>query len=291
MKKCILYTLWAAVSVLALAACSDEEGTDPGTDGAPVVTIYKYSPVAPYNSDEDITLRFATNGKVRELYYFAEKKADKDAFIATNGEQAYADRVVSEGSKAADLGENPDYETTLTGMQGLYAITAVAVGHNNARRAYEADFLGLQWEDVVSGTYEFASNLVTKYGFPASVPTMLQICTTDDTLYRFKDVFGEGSSMKLVTLPDYEGKDDGGKYVFFRVPNQMTAFELGSLGNVNIRDIGYMTGDQSYITEGGFESGLYLDGPNKNAAFIYVQYYVSAGSLGYDYDYFTPDAD
>lgn len=288
MKKYILYTLWAAISVLALAACSDDEGTDPGTDGAPVVTIYKYSPVAPYNSDEDITLRFATNGKVRELYYFAEKKADKDAFIATNGEQAYADRVVSEGSKAADLGENPDFETTLTGMQGLYAITAVAVGHNNARRAYEAEFLGLQWEDVVSGTYKFG--ILSQMGLQP-VPTMLQICTSDDTLYRFKDVFGEGSSMKLVTLPDYEGKDDDGKYVFCRVPNMSTPYEHPTYGVIGVRDIGYMTGDLSNITEGGYESGLYLEGPNKNAAFICVQYYVSAGSLGYDYDFFTPDAD
>lgn len=41
--KKYLYVLVAVAGAVTLAACSADEGTEPGSDGSPVVTIYSYT--------------------------------------------------------------------------------------------------------------------------------------------------------------------------------------------------------------------------------------------------------
>ena len=283
----------AALTLVGLAACTEKLGTDPGTSADPKATIYQYAPGAGYNSDEDIALRFVSNGKVEKLFYLVELEAEKDAFIAEKGESEYAKKVVSEGQEvpAAEL---KAYNDTLTGLAGTYAVTAAAVAGNKTVLS-ESIFYGLSWTTVSKGTYEFAvlptvSDLVG-IEFPAAVQTEFQVCDTDPNMYRFKDVFGPGCSLKIVVMPDYTNTDDYGTYTFGRVPVQDTGFISPDFGPIGVRDIGYWQGDDSFVTEGGFESCLYTDGPDKGCLYLYVQYYVTKGNLGYNYDSYYPDAE
>jgi hypothetical protein len=167
-------------------------------------------------------------------------------------------------------------------LAGIYSITAVGVSKNGEiGKAFDFTFIGLEWTTLATGTYYFFNS--SRIGI-SSNPTTLQVCTTDDKLYRFKDVFAAGYSLKI-NLLELTGNDSQGTYTFFRVPVTATPFTYGSYGAVSVRDIGYWQNDDTWITEAGYESGMYAD----YYCFILVQYFVSGGSLGYDYDEFVPD--
>lgn len=280
MKKHI-YNLFAVLlATAAMTSCTVEEGTEPGNDAQPNVVMYQYTVKKPYNEDNDVAIRMAFNNKVEAAYYLVEKATEKESRIASMGEEGYMEYVVSNGTKVADATGEADI--TITDLYGKHAITAVAVsGSQKASAATE--FTGLEWADVVAGTYYF--DFGSKFSGMDSRPTTLQVCTTDATLYRFKDVFGEGANMKIQLMPDYKAADDGGTYTYFRVPAVETPFTYGSHGTVGVRDIGYWQGSEAWITTNGYESGMYED----YNCFVYVQYYVSAGNLGYGYDFFVPN--
>lgn len=288
MKKYIESLLLLCVAAFTLTACSEEEGTNPGGDGNPNVVVYQYTPGQPYNADNDITLRFATNNKVEAVYYLAEAEADYNSHIADMGEAGYNDYVVENGTQVEGIEGQSNVDVTLTDMMGTYYITAVAVS-GNQKKAYTTTFTGLAWEDVVSGTYIFNAQPVSgsAIGLP-NTPTTLQVCTTDPTLYRFKDLFGEGYSMKINML-DLQGQDESGTYRFFRVPEMATPYSIkltdGNSYQLSVMDIGYFQDDESLVTAGGYESGMYEDG----YCFVMVAYTVSAGYLCYGYDYFIPN--
>lgn len=280
MKKYI-YSLFAVLLATAtMTSCTEEEGTVPGNDSKPNVVMYTYKATKPYNEDNDIAVRLAFNNKVEEAYYLAEKATEKEAHIASLGEEGYMDYVVSNGTKVADV--TADADLTLTGMYGKYAITAVAVS-GNQKAAATTEFTGLEWEDVVTGTYYFriCPDLL---GMTTSATT-LQICTSDETLYRFKDVFGKDAHMKIQLLPDYAATDADGTYTYFRIPAVDTPFtENGT--TIGARDIGYWQGSSAWITSNGYESGMYED----YYCFLCIQYF-AAKSKGYGYEYFVPDAE
>ena len=281
MKKYI-YSLFAVLLVTAaMTSCTVEEGTVPGNDKEPNVVLYSYTVKKPYNEDNDIALRLAFNNQVESAYYLAEKASEKDSRVASMGEDGYMDYVVSNGTKISEVTGNTDL--TLTDMYGKYAITIVAV--NGAKKASAStEFTGLEWNDVVTGTYYFG---VIPAVTGESTSTTLQICTTDNTLYRLKDVFGKDSHMKIQLLPDYTATDDDGTYTYFRIPATETPFTYGNYGTVSVRDIGYWQGSSAWITDNGYESGMYED----YSCFFYIQYFVSKGSMGYKYEYFIPDAE
>lgn len=282
----ILSGLFAATFALtAFTSCNPYDGEEPGSDGAPVVTVYSYAPEQPYNPDNDVTVRFVTNNKAQEVYYLVEKAADFKANLESKGEKGYADYIQEKGTKVADLGANGSADITVTDLSGPYVIAAAAVS-GGAKTVGSTNFQGLEWEDVVSGTYQFGAspNLIAACGL-TTLPTILQKCTTDETLYRFKEVFGEGYSVKINLLPDYTATDADGTYTFFRIKPQPTPFVYGDYGAAGIRDVGYWQGNDAFVTEGGYESGMYED----HYCFIYAQYYVPAGNLGYGYDYFIPN--
>lgn len=284
-----IYGLFAVLFMAAtITSCAEEEGTEPGNDGSPVITVYQYTVALPYNSDNDVALRIATNNRVTAVYYLAEPTADQQSRLESLGEDGYAQYVVENGTQVDGISGNTTTDVVLTGLTGAYIITVVGTdGSSLSSRSVE--FTGLAWEDVVAGTYVFGTSAVS--GTPAaditgeaSRSTVLQVCTTDATLYRFCDVFGEGYSMKI-NLLDQTGSDADGDYQFFRVPAVTTPYTFGSYGEVTIEDIGYWQGDASFVTDGGYESGMYAD----HTCFILVAYLCSAGTIGYGYDYFLPE--
>ena len=284
--KNILHIIAAGVVFSLLAACSEKLGTEPGNDPTPKATIYQYAPGEGYNSDEDVVVRFVSNGKVEKLCYLVEPVAEKESFINENGEAEYAKKVLSEGLEVPSA-ELKSYNDTLTGLAGTYAVTAAAVSGGETILS-ESVFYGLSWSTLSSGTYTFA--VLSGMGL-APAQTEFQVCDTDPNLYRFKDVFKPGYSLKIVALPEYTNTDDYGTYTFCRVPVQDTGFSYGDYGAIGVRDIGYWQGDESYVTQNGFESCYYTDGPDKGCLYVYVQYFVSAGNPGYNYDVYVPSAE
>lgn len=274
-KFVLLFLVFAMVS-----SCKDEQGLESGHDKGPVVTVYTYAASRPNNPDNDVVLRFAVNNKTAECYYLAEKTNDKKARVATLGEQGYNDYVISNGIKLKGIAAVSVADTTITDLYGAYTITTVAVG-DGQKYSTETKFTGLDWTDVATGIYSF-DNSGAKLGI-TSTHTVLQVCTSDSNLYRFKDLYGKGYSLKI-TLIDYNGQDSNGKYKFFRISPQETPFLYGTTGAVvSVRDIGYWQGSDAYVTDNGYESGMYS---NYNC-FIMAEYYVAAGKIIYGYDYFT----
>jgi hypothetical protein len=280
MKKYIYSLFSALLATVVLTSCVEDEGTAPGNDPNPVVTIYQYTVAKPLNPDNDVTLRFAANSQTEEAYYLVEKTADKNARVASIGEAGYKDYVVQNGAKLSDISGASDADVTLTDLFGEYTITAVAVG-SGKKIAAETVFTGLIWEDVVSGTYYFF--LPARTGMESN-STTLQSCTTDSKLYRFKDVFGAGYHLKI-NLLDITATDADGEYTYFRIPVSDTPFTYGNYGAISVRDVGYWQGSDAWVTDNGYESGMYAD----YYCFLCIQYFVSAGNLGYNYDYFVPD--
>ena len=262
MRKYINKLFAVVLATATITSCTVEEGTVPGNDKEPNVVVYSYTAKKPYNEDNDVALRLAFNNKVESAYYLAEKASEKESKVATMGEEGYMDYVVSNGTKINEVASNTDL--TLTDMYGKYAITVVAVNGNKKASAV-TEFTGLEWEDVVTGTYYFAVRTAIT---GESSETTLQICTSDNTLYRLKDVFGQNSHMKFQLLPDYTATDADGTYTYFRIPAVDTPYTYGSYGTVGVRDIGYWQGSSAWITDNGYESGMYAD----NYCFIYIQY-------------------
>ncbi|MCS2314138.1 hypothetical protein NXW44_07845 [Phocaeicola vulgatus] len=283
--KRYIYSLFAVLFVSAiLTSCTEEEGTNPGNDSVPSIIIYQYAASRPNNPDNDIVVRFAANNKTSEAYYLVEKTTEKEAHVSSMGEEGYKDYVVSNGVKIDGISGASNADVTITDLYGAYTITAVAVS-GNVKSASETSFTGLEWNDVASGIYYFgaSTNLINALGL-TSTPTVLQVCTTDADLYRFKDVFGTGYSLKI-NLIDYKGSDESGKYQFFRIPVAETSFTYGNYGAVGVRDVGYWQGNDAWITDYGYESGMYAD----YSCFLYIQYFVSAGNIGYGYDQFVAE--
>ena len=286
MKK-LTYIVSAIAVILSAAACTAIEGTEPGNDSLPGVAIYQYAPGAGYNADNDVKILVAANSKADNVYYIAEKKADYDSHIA-QGEQSYAQYIISSGTKLTvnptGMGGTKEAEVYIKGLEGEYVITAVASAGSDTDLS-STSFTGLLYEDYKTGKYIFGNATIAKImGGDTIEGVKLMKCTNKANIYLFKDLFGAGHSMKIETLPDYTGYDDG-NYTFFRIPAQPTGLTYGNYGEIGVRDIGYWQGNSAWITDNGYESGIFDDG----YCFIYAQWYVSAGSLGYKYDYFVPE--
>lgn len=275
--------LLMALPVAFLWSCSADEGSDAGSDPNPSVTVFSYSPEDPdMNPDNDVAVRMATNSATTELYYYVEPSADVESFISQNGEEAYVSRVMENGTKVEVSGaENVDI--TVTDLHGPCTISAVATNGSSAKRAF-VTFTGLDWTKVKDGVFMYNQQFL-----PQQKQVELQVCTTDETLYRIYDVFNGGLSMKF-QLSGYTGKDEDGEYKLLRIPNQNTGWAIkltdGNTYPLLVQDIGYWQGNSSFVQPGGgYESGMYEDG----FCFFYVAWMAgSAGCLEYGYSFFQP---
>lgn len=266
----------ALCAAIALTACKDTEGTEPGTNPNPDVTVYTYSPATLNNPDNDIMVRFATNSATKELYYMAELASTVDQYIAQNGEEAYFKYVMQNGTKVTEANGAGNYDVVITDLIGLYAITAVATDGKGLGGSAEK-FLGLDYVDVVPGEYSFGV-LGGKGTIPEGSFATLQICTTDSNIYRLKDVYGEGRNLKMYMM-DVTGVDsDGDKYRLFRYYATPTSFTYGDYGQVWVRDVAAWQGSESLAKNANYMNYMYLD---DYTCVLRPQYYVSAGNLGY----------
>ena len=288
MKKNIFMAFLGLAAAFCMTSCSEEDGTNPGNDSKPVVTIYKYDSSNSfdagddYDADVDCCLRLAANSVSEAVYYIAEPTETYNANLAELGLEGYKNYVVSDGTKVEDLKGAGEYDLVLKNLKGAYTIAVVAV-KGSTKTLSTTTFEGSNWETVAVGTYYFS--VLGNLGLGNAEGVQLQRLATDETTWRFTNVFGNGRHMNITMMPGYTGEDEDGEYNFFRVPSQQTGLSYGSYGEISVRDIGYWQGDDAFVTVGGYESGMYED----YSCFIYVQYFVSAGSLGYNYDYFIPN--
>ena len=273
MKKYFYNIMFAFVGILALTGCKEESGTEPGTDSKPVVTVYQYEAELPLSADNDCVIRVAANSSVESAYYLAEKADDKAA--RNLAPDAYADYVVSNGTKIDNLSAGNPVDLTLTGMMGDYVITVVGV-KGSTKYSTETAFKGLDWRDVTEGTYYFAKPNVSG---KESTTATLQYCANVDGLYRIKDVYGKGYSLKF-TGTGMKGSDDIGGFEVVRVAAQPTGLTYGKYGAVSVRDVATWQNTDDYLDNQMYDFGY---------CYFWVQYFVSAGSLGYGYDEFVPE--
>lgn len=271
------------LTILAAApmmwACSADQGSEPGSDPNPVVTVYTYEPKAEgANPDNDVDVRFVTNNKVTSLKYLVAPTAEIEATINNGGENALRAKVESEGTAINNI-EGNYADVTLTGLFGKYTIAAVA---NGSTLGNLMTFTGLQWETKREGVFQLGSVGSGVTGID-EIEATLEACTTDDTLFRIKNAFGEGTSLKMYML-DADDEDEYGKYTMFRVRPTATPWTYGDYGTISVRDIGYWQNNEAFVTNVNYCSGMY----DYDFIFFCIQWYVSAGSLGYGYSYFIP---
>lgn len=273
MKKYFYNIMFAIFGAFALTACSEDNGTEPNTDSNPVVTIYQYAAELPLNADNDCVIRVAANSSVESAYYLAEKAEEKAGRNMTA--EAYADYVVSNGKKVDNLSVSTPVDVAVTDMMGDYIITVVGV-KGNKKYATETAFKGLDWRDIATGTYHFAKPNVTG---AETAPATLQYCANIDGLYRIKDVYGKGHSLKF-TGTGTKDSDKDGNFEVVRVAAQSTPYTYGNYGAVSVRDVATWQNSDNYLDNHMYEDGY---------CYFWVQYFVSAGNLGYGYDEFVPD--
>lgn len=289
MKKHIAQSLLLMVSALAFTACEVDEGTEPGGDSKPSVTVFSLTTTAPNDPDVDATYRVATNNKTAHLYYFAVPASDaaslsSDATIAeqakSKGTEVTLHTDTVSGGYVADA-----VVKDMVGDYNVYFVGTDANGNNPSVRS--ASFTGLEWVDVAKGTYNFAARSQSRLGMPATQTATLQYLKTDPTRYRFKNLYGVGYSLVLnkTTTSD---TDKYGNYTFYRVAAQNTPFTFSSYGTVGVRDIGYWQGDDSYAFTQDYGCYIYDSGVTHTAV-LNMQLFVSAGSLGMISEEFDPE--
>ena len=277
MKK-LLYLSIAVLGLAAFSACQEKEGTEPGNDSKGTITVYNYAASDEYNPDEDVRMRVINNGKVTQAKYLAELKKEKEAFIATKGEDAYLQKVLSEGTALTFT--DGVCETTVQGLRDAYTVTVVGTDASNNISSGAFNFTGVAWTTVAKGT--FTSNRAAVLFGQQPFETELQVMDADPTMYRIKNAYGKLYHLSFTVMEDSEDEDEGGKFVSFRVPSTATPYTYGSYGAVSVRDLGYWQDNIDYA----YWNQLYED----NYVIAYVQFYVAAGSLGYNTDIFEPES-
>ena len=280
MKKNIHTLLLLAFTIIGVTSCKEDLGTEPGEDSTPIATLYSYETSLPYNADNDVRVRFATNNAVQSVYCLAEKSEDYAKNLASMGEDGYKNYVIENGSKVKNLVASSFVDSVFTGLMGEYKISAVAI-KGGEKTLRTTTFFGLMWEDVVKGTYYFNEAAATKVIKAESTETTLQKCTNSDGIYRFKDLYGKGYNLKFYLTGDRD-KDADGEFSIIYAPSSITSYSYGSYGSVYARDVYTWQGNVADYLNGAF----YDD----NSVFLWMQYYVNIekGSLGYGWESFVP---
>lgn len=107
--KNTIYLAAALLAVLFAIGCSEEENYAGGDSASPVVTIYDDSSAKTYQ----VGFRAVPNTRVETVWILTDPSFYRETFIAKNGEEAYLERVRTEGVKyegraAIDYLANPD---------------------------------------------------------------------------------------------------------------------------------------------------------------------------------------
>lgn len=289
MKKYFYSLIVLLAGVTFLTSCEKAEGTLPGNDVNPYASVNTFSVSSPYDPDVDVAVKFAANSATTSIYYFAETTAKKEARNLPEAE--YAKYVIEHGKQITDLKVNEFdgayvADVVIQSLEGgENTISAVAV-NDQSQTLSSGTFFSYTWSDVCTGTYYYAIASIANYVGASSSTATLQKNDFDDTKYRLVGAYGNSVKLPINLLPDYTGKEDGEKYIFARVPDTATGLNHPSAGAISVRDIGYWQKNDAFVTDNGYESLFF---PDSYHIYLYVQYYCSAGSFGYNYDEFVPN--
>ena len=286
MKKYIENLFLVLFTFLVFTACSDEQGTDVGNDSQPKVTLYNYGAPPPADSDNDLILRVAANNKTESAYYFVESKQMKETRGMSDAE--YAEFVAANGTLISGINGESVADVIVAGLYGDQVISVAAVG-GGKKTLSSIEFTGLAWEEVAAGTYNFGSySQRAMAGCPESKEVVLLVCTTDANLYKIKDLYGAGYSLKF-TKNGETGKHSSGETVeFVRVPNTNTPYlstnYTGDVSQVYFRDMAYGYNNDAYATHLSYGCYMFPD----NSLYFTFRYANSAKNLTWDNDEFIP---
>ena len=285
MKKKLFAYLLALVGMATFSACTEEAGTEPGGDSQPSVVLYQYTVSANEgNADNDTHLRVAVNNQVSDIYYLAEPTDTHDAYIESNGEEAYRQYVVDNGTQVTVTDGVADFY--VTGLFGAYTITVVGVGHNNSLCAANATFFGYTWNTLATGRV-VAALLDGTFEFTVAPGFTLQQRDDDPDVYRIQNLYGNGYHLIIRAQgePQTETGDffeqEGVSYKTVVFETLGTPYSYGDYGQISLSDYATYAGDQNYL----YYNRLYANN------YLYAQsiYTVSAGYLAQGYVQFVPD--
>ena len=137
-------------------------------------------------------------------------------------------------------------------------------------------FLKVQWETLATGS-------LNSWWMEGVVPNItFQHCITYPERYRFVDPYGFGQDLVFTKFGKEQTSTSGLTYYNLRVAPTETPATYGSYGSIYYRDLGYWQDDDTYATWNTYY-------PDLNTVTLYMQWYVSAGSLGYGAEKFTPN--
>ncbi len=274
MKKYIYSLLVLLAGITFMTSCEKAEGTLPGNDTNAFATVSLSKPALPYDADCDVAVRIAANSASAAVYYLAEPTAQKEARNLPESE--YGNYVKQNGTKVEgaiinEIDGASVKDLVITGLSGDNTITVVAE-NANGQYVISSTFFGVTWNDICTGTYNFSVANVQSLMQATSVQTTLQRRSDKPEYFRFKNLFGAGHNLEFRVF------DNAGNV---RVDSQGIGLNFGSYGEASVRDVANWQGDDGYI-----DNFIDLD---TYEAYFWVQYYVSAGNMGYGYDEFYPD--
>lgn len=287
MKKKLFTYLLALIGMTVFVACTEEVGTEPGGDSQPNVVLYQYSINAAeeaYNADNDTHLRVAVNNQVSTIYYLAEATETHDAYIEANGEDAYRQYVIDNGTEVSVTDEVIDIY--VTGLFGANTITVVGVGLNNTLCMAQADFFGYRWNIISTGRVAAAlldgtTDITVASGFT------LQQREDDPSVYRIQNLYGNGYHLVIHTQGEAttEGGDffgqEGIPYQTVTLETLATPYSYGSYGTISLSDYATYAAATDYL----YNNRLY----ENNYLYVLSIYTVSAGYIVQGYLQFLPD--
>lgn len=285
MKKNWLTYLLALLVVSAFTACKDEEGREPGTDGAPVVTLYQYTVTTAegYNPDNDTHLRVAVNNQVNNVYYLAELTDTRDAYVESNGEDAYNQYVVDNGTQVTV--EDGVVDLYVTGIRGANTITVVGVGNGGALCSASATFLGYVWNTLATGQV-CAPIMDGTTAFSWASGFTLQQREDNPDIYRIADLYGTG--YHLIITAQGEAQTESGDY-YGEEGNSFRLVTLTTLGTPYSTSDGQLSLSDcaTYMSNSGYlgYNRLY----ENNHLYVYALLSVPAGYYQPNFLQFMPE--
>ncbi len=284
MKKNLFAYIIALLGITGFAACTEDVGTEPGNDSQPVVTLYQYTASSDYDADVTTQLRVAVNSRVSAVYYLAESTSVKEAYVEANGEDAYNQYVVDNGTQATVSDGVADI--TITDLSGDTTITVVGVGNDGTLCSSSATFFGYTWSTLATGNV-YAPIMDGTTGFSWASGFELQKRDDSDDTFRIKDLYGSGYHLIINASGDSvtDSEDlfglQGVSYRNITFETLATPYSYGSYGTISLQDYYSYTASSNYLTYNRIYENNYVT--------AYSIITVSAGYINYDFFYFQPD--
>lgn len=287
--KNIKYIIAVLAAGAVLSACSEEEKY---TKGAPeqentydvyfptqTVTDYELDPTDESASTVTVTVKRANTSGAITVPITIEQAPDTTAFVFTATEVSFED---GEDETTFQI----SFPDALIGVEYICHVLvddpayAKVYSYNPDQPAFLSfKFIKVSWTTIATGTYK-------SWYFGDKPGVELQKCDQNDKALRLLNPFlgGDGCILALSIIGDAKEDEDGETYYNLALEPQFTGYMHPSYGEMFVQDVAAWQGNAAYR-----QYNLYY--PSDGWIDIWDQYYVSAGSFGYNDDYFEPDAE